>query len=146
MLLLTATGPAAGDADLGRLFFSAAERAGFDAYRAEAARPPAVEVELPAAAAVATDAAQVVAPPPPSLKINGIVSRSRGPATVWLNGVAQDPRQARVPGVKNLGVTRDAVVIQFEGAQPVQRLRAGETFDPETPAPAPDATRADAKP
>lgn len=145
MLLLAASGAAAGEADLGRLFFSAAARAEFDAYRADAARPPADAPEPPAPAAVAADAVEVAAPPPPALTVNGVVSRSRGPATVWLNGVAQDPRQARVPGVKSLGVTRDTVVIRFEGAQPAQRLRAGETFDPET-APVPGATRDDVSP
>jgi hypothetical protein len=63
------------------------------------------------------------------LTVNGVVTRSQGPATVWVNGVAQDARQARVPGVESLGVIRDTVEFRFAGELPAQRLRAGETLD-----------------
>lgn len=146
LVALIAFDPAVADEALGRLFFSAAERAELDARRAAANQPPPVAVEPPVPVSASEDVPDSAAALPPALTVNGVVSRSQGPATVWLNGVAQDPRQARVPGVSSLAVTRDTVVVRFEGTQPAQRLRAGETFAPDGSATLPDATREDVEP
>jgi len=60
--------------ELGRLFFTADERAALDARRK--ARVP----DKPAAVVVAS----------PTTKLDGYVKRSAGPSTVWVNGEAVD--------------------------------------------------------
>lgn len=121
----------AGD-DLGRLFFSRDERAALDAARAAATLPLPHLAEddvrqLPEAALDAT------APPPlPAVTLNGIVTRSRGPATVWVNGTAQDARHVAVPGVAapRVRVARDALELSLDQNRPARRVKAGQTFDP----------------
>jgi hypothetical protein len=66
---------------LGRLFFTPAERAALDAQRRAAARPAAAP---PAAAASAPVA-------PRTLRVDGVVTRSGGPSTVWIDGVPLPP-------------------------------------------------------
>lgn len=67
-------------APLGRLFSTPEERAALDALRAGAT--------LPASAPPA--AASEAAPPSPPVTLNGIVRRSSGRSTAWLDGVPQD--------------------------------------------------------
>ncbi|HEV7816107.1 MAG TPA: hypothetical protein VGP06_13535 [Janthinobacterium sp.] len=69
---------------LGRLFASPGQRAELDARRNNGT--------LGAAGAPATAPAAIVAPPPPPaapVELNGIVKRSGGTSTIWLNNVAQ---------------------------------------------------------
>lgn len=68
---------------LGRLFSTPSERDALDARRRNGPPPPA-------AAETAAPAAQAEAPAaPPQVELNGIVRRSGGQSTIWLNDVAQ---------------------------------------------------------
>lgn len=73
----------AGAPAIGRLFSTPAEREALDARR----RNGGVDATVPAAGA-AVPAAQAETPAPP-VELNGIVRRSGGKSTVWLNAVAQ---------------------------------------------------------
>lgn len=70
VMALMAASTGASAQELGRLFFTPAERAALDARRK--ARVP----DKPAAAVVAS----------PTTKLDGYVKRSGGPSTVWVNG------------------------------------------------------------
>jgi len=107
-LLLTLPAAPAAAQELGRLFFSPAERAALDARRK--ARLP----DKPAAGLEST-----------STRVDGYVLRSRGRPTVWVNGQAQAgevrlgrdpaaPGRVAVPGSEGRGRTG---------------LRVGETYD-----------------
>lgn len=74
---------------LGRLFSTPDERAALDAQRGA---PGAVAAPAPPPVAAEP------APPAPPLTLNGIVKRSSGKSTVWLNQVPQDD-QRNVSGV-----------------------------------------------
>jgi hypothetical protein len=86
---LVAAGTAAGAAELeGRLFFRMDERALLDDARRRPERLPPPPPE-PGLAPVAP----APAPPPPPVTLNGIVRRSDGTSTVWLNGRPASGRQ-----------------------------------------------------
>jgi hypothetical protein len=115
--------------ELGRLFFTPAERDALDAERRAAAAPPAPPRELvqiaPAPAAPAK--------PPAPVTMNGIVTRSTGPGTVWINGESQDLRHATIPGDPSARVRVAGETLRLApGDTPGQpRLRPGQTYDPE---------------
>ena len=73
---------------LGRLFTSVDERASLDTIRYEAqfARQQAAPEPEPEPQLIAPVASQPRAPAVSRLTINGVVRRSRGPGTVWVNG------------------------------------------------------------
>lgn len=97
---------AAAQAPLGRLFFTPDERAALDAGGPLHAEPPAAETELT------------------PRRLDGIVRRSDGRATVWINGEAERRR---------LGSADRASVQDAEGHW--QSLRVGEVADEIAPAP-----------
>jgi hypothetical protein len=74
---------------IGRLFFTPAERQQLDQQRGG--------VPAPAVAEAPAAAAPPPAPPEP-VTLNGIVRRSSGKTTAWLNQVPQDDGQNRVSG------------------------------------------------
>lgn len=133
-ILLAPWAPAAEMADnLGRLFFTRETRAALDAARLAAATPllPLTAHEILQLPKVPEE---VLTPPPP-VTVNGIVTRSRGPATLWMNGAPQDARNVRVPGVPRetaprVRVTRDAIEFALDAEHPAHRVKAGQTFDP----------------
>ena len=93
---------------LGRLFFSAEQRQMLDRQR-----------QLDVKEAVAAD---------PTLTIDGVVTRSSGERTVWINGVAQN---ATPDGATVVSPRRDdpaQVVVQPPGAKPV-KARVGDSVD-----------------
>lgn len=103
--LACASGGAAHAQELGRLFFTEAQRAALDARRR--ARVP----DKPAAAAVVAS---------PTTRLDGFVKRSRGPSTVWVNG---EPLQENVrPGERSVRVPVG------DGGTRVE-LKPGETLD-----------------
>ena len=61
---------------LQRLFMTAQERAALDAERL---RPSPQKIVIPTAT-------KKVSPPPRYITFNGLVTRSNGPSTVWING------------------------------------------------------------
>lgn len=122
----------------GRLFFTPRERAALDRARQQAA---AGAVERPAAS---------------SLTLNGIVKRSDGRNTLWLNDrpLASDHPKSEVEGTKIMGL---GCTLKLPDSSRAVRLRVGQRFDagsgtveesngkpaaparPDTPASAPSA-------
>ena len=93
---------------LGRLFFTAEQRQMLDRQR-----------QLNIKEAVAAD---------PTLTIDGVVTRSSGKRTVWINGVAQS---AAPGGVAVVSPERDdpgQVVVQASDGKPV-KARVGDNVD-----------------
>lgn len=98
---------------LGRLFSSPEERAQLDAARS--GTPPA-------------GAAQTPPPPPPPpppgppMELNGVVQRSSGRSTVWLNQAPQQEPHNQVsgPGQLTLRLSNGQVVL----------LKPGQQYDP----------------
>ena len=92
-LLLVWTGSACAAADLpGRLFFTPQERQKLE--RGELLNPPAEGVAPPLAAS-----APVARPAPAGYRVDGVVRRSSGRDTVWLNGQPLPPGQGNAAGV-----------------------------------------------
>ncbi|MGD9604196.1 MAG: hypothetical protein AB7O21_10345 [Gammaproteobacteria bacterium] len=116
--------------DLGRLFFDREARTALDAARAAVTAPVPAGHDEPAALPATTDPVPVSAPPPP-VTLNGIVTRSHGPATVWVNGEPRDARHLALPGFVDgdARVVGSGLEIARDGSAP-RRVRAGQTYDP----------------
>jgi hypothetical protein len=99
--------PAAHAREIGRLFFTPDQRASLERNRLA---PPAPEAAKPA--------------PPPvlgSVSVNGIVTRSSGRSTTWVNGVARND---------TLKPANDTVRVPVgESTRRTVPLRVGETFE-----------------
>ncbi len=113
---------------LGRLFFSVPERAALDAARG-AARAPAFDLTDRAAGKRAAIPESPAAQP--SVSVDGMITRERGPATLWLNGAPQEAPNVAGPGMP-LRVTAGAVEISPGEGRSVVRVKPGQTFDPAT--------------
>lgn len=116
-------------APLGRLFATPAERAELDSKRGAAPAGPAMDPAAPApdaAAGAATPAETTAAPAPPeALVLNGVLRRSNGKSTIWLNDIAQpDQRQART----RAGTAEQALTVTLPSGKKV-RLRPGQRYD-----------------
>ncbi|MGH8584185.1 MAG: hypothetical protein ACREWG_15695 [Gammaproteobacteria bacterium] len=115
--------------DLGRLFTSPEERAALDASRN---RPP------PPAVPVAPEPTPVEAeePPPPVsfVTVQGIVRRSRGPNTVWVNGENSTYGLAPEQGVRvDSSQAREGTVpVRVRNPRLDVGLKPGQTLDPAT--------------
>ncbi len=115
LLLLAAFTPIpAGSEELGRLFFTPERREMLDRQR---------QFNIQERKEIPED---------PTLTINGVVTRSSGKRTVWINGVAQDETDigsgaAVTPNRANPG----KVVVQPEGA-PAARASVGDTVNRNT--------------
>lgn len=107
---------------LGRLFFTPAERTSLDNQRRialdELNRPVRKEREpdLPKA------------PPPKMFTLNGVVRRSDGETTIWVNN------QAAHDGFRDMDVlpgsiSREAVAVQLPGSGRRVKLKVGQTVD-----------------
>lgn len=118
-------------ADLGRLFLSPAERAALDRARRAAATPLVVAPVAEPAPLAPLDQAPV--PPPAPLAVDGLVARSAGAPTVWVNGVEAGTGELDAAGL-------DAGRIRVDGARvrvPLASgggvmLKPGQRFDPAT--------------
>ena len=108
---------------LGRLFLTPEQRIALDKLRESGSD------------AVSTDAAGLAlpagAPADPRVVLNGVVSRSRGPDVVWVNGSRVDRSHGRVqlrrgPDTANRVTLEDAT----DGA--TARLKPGQSWDPAT--------------
>lgn len=101
---------------LGRLFSTPEQRAELDARRSSADQPaPTV---LPLAAHPAP------APLPPPVELNGLVQRSSGRSTVWLNdNMQQEPYNRMAPGQAG------TLTLQLSNGQSVL-LKPGQRYDP----------------
>ena len=100
---------------LGRLFLSPEQRAQLDAQRYG---PPAPDP------AMAAPAPPPPPPPAPPVELNGLVQRSSGRSTVWLNQEAQNEPHNRLasgkPGTLTLRLSNGQVVL----------LQPGQRYDP----------------
>ncbi len=144
-LLLLLGGAARAEDNLGRLFFTPTQRAELDRERVAAAtnasRPAAVQAQPKAKA-----------PPPKMMTLNGIVRRSDGETTVWMNG---KPLHERFGDAEiNAGsIAREGVGINLPASGKQVRLKVGQTvdatsgkvaesYDHRTPAPSPKEAEA----
>lgn len=103
---------APGRQQLGRLFSSPEQRAQLDAQRngPPPAPPPAVAPPAPP-------------PPQPPVELNGLVERSSGRSTVWLNQTPQqEPNNLLAPGSGTL-------TLRLSNGQSVI-LKPGQRYDP----------------
>jgi len=127
-LLCLCLGAAAQDIDappappvLGRLFATPEQRADLDQRRNSGTLGASAKAAAPAA-----DVAAAPPPPPPApIELNGIVKRSGGQSTVWLNQVAQDV------GNQNLPTTRagsPALKVNTPDGRHIE-MKAGQRYD-----------------
>ncbi len=118
-------------APLGRFFTSPAERSRLEQIRHA---PPVVQAE-PVAPVVEPEPVVEKTPPPPpevpGITINGLVKRSHGPSTAWVNG------QSNLEGdleSQYLRVDRQAIGDSVRIDIPVTgdsvRLKPGQTYQP----------------
>src|SRR5262245_4719478 len=108
---------AAASADLGRLFFTPAQRATLDS-----ARKQKVRIE------VSSDKEPAAEPVPQNVSVNGIVRRSDGKSTVWLNNRAITEKNAE--GL-NVSINRNDSRVKLsvpERGRSVD-LKVGQTVD-----------------
>ena len=112
LALLLGAGAAQAADELGRLFFTPAQRAALDARRE--ARVP----DRPAAAVVVS----------PVTRIDGYVKRSQGPSTVWMNGESLSEGGPEAPRIESpQGEGRVSVTVG-EGGRRI-RLKPGQALD-----------------
>lgn len=110
---------------LGRLFHTPEERAQLNARRRSG-----VAGEQAAGAQAAVPTAPAV--PPEPLQLNGVLQRSNGPSTVWVNQVPQE-------GADNKVLKDRAVSLQLPSGKRVV-LKPGQSYD-ESDGTVRDATR-----
>jgi len=106
---------------LGRLFFTPEQRARLDASRREAL------ANLNRPAAPLAPAAPKAAPPK-VVTLQGVVKRSDGETTVWVNGKAVNARF----GDSDIGagsIARDSVGIDLPGTKRRVRLKVGQSME-----------------
>jgi hypothetical protein len=105
--------------ELGPLFFTPERRQELDRQR---------EFNIPEQTEISEDPIPI----DPMLTIDGVVTRSSGKRTVWINGIAQDGQETEqgvtvTPNRKNPG----RVVVQPEGG-PAARASVGDTINRNT--------------
>jgi hypothetical protein len=109
---------------LGRLFSSPEERIALDAQRG-ASRAAAADPNLAQAAQAgmaAGAAASPPAPPPEPVQLNGVVRRSSGKSTIWLNQVPH------ADGNQQLRADQSVTLRLASGRELV--LKPGQSFNP----------------
>lgn len=108
---------------LGRLFTSPDERISIDMRRGASLGGPMLPNGAPAASVAAPPAppAAPVAPPEP-VQLNGVVRRSGGKSTIWINQVPQTDGTAQLRGDQSVTLRLSS------GRQLV--LKPGQSFNP----------------
>jgi len=134
----------------GRLFLTPAERAQLDALRA--ARPQRAQVQTqPEAQTGGAPTIELPPPPPPEpFTMNGLVVRSSGPSTAWIDGQPVLGPQQTDKGVRidTHDVDGDGVPVTVLESGHAVTLKPGQTYLPEQdavterPRAAPDAKAA----
>ena len=100
---------------LGRLFFTPAQRAALDANVRSASKE-----SRPAPA------------PPPSVTVNGVVTRSDGERTVWIDGHAYHRDDAGDIQIRVEPEDPAVVELKVRGVPSRQSVRVGQQLDPAT--------------
>jgi len=103
------------DETLGRLFFTPAQRAALDANIRSASKET-----RPAPA------------PPPSVTVNGVVTRSDGERTVWIDGHAYHRNDTGDIQIRVEPEDPAVVELTVQGAPRRQSVRVGQRLDPAT--------------
>ncbi|MEO8037186.1 MAG: hypothetical protein ABI794_00360 [Betaproteobacteria bacterium] len=125
IMLMVIPGFAGAQEKLGRLFFTPAERASLDRQRklaGDLASRPAVKKEA---------VGPRTAAPPKMVTLNGIVRRSDGETTIWVNSqpMHEDFGEVEVsPG----SITREGIAVQLPGIDRRVKLKVGQTVDATT--------------
>lgn len=125
IMLMAIPGFAGAQEKLGRLFFTPAERASLDRQRklaGDLASRPTVKKEV---------VGPRTAAPPKMVTLNGIVRRSDGETTIWVNNqpMHEDFGEVEVsPG----SITREGIAVQLPGIDRRVKLKVGQTVDATT--------------
>lgn len=119
--LLTAAPARSQGTDLGRLFTTPAERATLD-LRRNGAGPAYNNPQLGAAPALPAPVASPPPPPPEPVQLNGVVRRSSGKSTVWLN------QQPQIDGSNHLQDDQSLSLRLSSGR--IVILKPGQSFNP----------------
>lgn len=115
-LVLPSTGMA-GQA-MGRLFFTPEQRARMDVARQQE-RSIKFEVEQ-----------EESAPPPASLTLNGVITRSDGKTTLWINNKIQgDEEMGRDVAVPGRGKSAGQISVSTPDAKRAVQLKVGQSID-----------------
>ncbi|WP_263770164.1 hypothetical protein [Propionivibrio soli] len=114
LLALFVTGPAAAEQPLGRLFFTPEQRQQLD-YQRDHNILEKREVDQE-----------------PSLTVNGVVTRSSGRRTVWVNGEAQNENSATGATVAKPRRGDPATVTIDAAGGPATTAKVGDTIDPQS--------------
>lgn len=130
VLILAALAGSAAAQDIGRLFTTLSERSALNQRRLEAqfARPEAESAPEPVQS---EDPAPVQGPTIARLRIDGVVRRSRGPGTVWLNGAQVERGVVSREGVRvdTSPRVRDGVRVRLPSGLRSIRLKPGQAID-----------------
>ena len=128
LLIFYCFGDALAADSLGRLFLTPEQRAQLEIVRAQRDRRLPVSIETETAAAPVPAAPQG----PEIVTYNGVVRRSDGKSTVWINGKPVNERDRRRSDseVTVLGVQRDgAVSVAIPQADRKASLKVGQSLD-----------------
>jgi hypothetical protein len=110
--------------ELGRLFFTPAERANLDHLR-RLGKPPGKSMKTGAKAGTKAEPGVSVA-----VSMGGYVKRSDGEATIWVNGQPlQEETSTKDVEVGKLGESNQ-VRLKLSGSGHVVSLKAGQRYDP----------------
>jgi hypothetical protein len=128
---LCACQPLAAQEGIGRLFTTLSERSALNQLRLEAqfAQPQQEETPAPQPEARVAEADQ--GPAVSRLEINGIVRRSGGPSTVWVNGAQVERGRVSREGlmVQAGRRARDGVRVELPSGLRTVRLKPGQAID-----------------
>ncbi len=114
-------------AELGRLFLTPQERAALDRARHTVKKPT---VEQPRLVDIAPDDETPEAEAP--ITVDGYVSRSDGPATVWVNGTDTFQGDLSEFGIdaQRVDIETSRVRLPIGGSDAPVLLKPGQSFDP----------------
>jgi hypothetical protein len=110
--------PAAGAERLGRLFFTPEERAALDTARIKKTPPPVASADAPQAA-----------PPPEVVTYGGLVRRSDGKTTVWLNNRAMNDKDTAAGSISGKVRPDGRVTVQSPQTGRNVDLKVGQTAE-----------------
>ena len=111
---------------MGRLFMTPGERASLDSLRAGGGRAPGRQPAMAQPQGAPEESAPVFEPPPPPapVVVTGIVKRSGGRSTVWINNVPQE--DAAIAADTRTGA--QSVTVPLPGGQQAT-VKAGQQLD-----------------
>lgn len=139
LTLLPALQPASAAEELGRLFLTPEQRAELERLRhappPAPAPPPIVDATLPAPVEELPQEQMLPPPPPPyvpPVTVNGVVLRSDGQGTAWVNGQNTLEGDFSQQNIRVMNPRGESVSIVTPEHLPNVRLKPGQTYDPAT--------------